>query len=315
MGRKKKLIEPIEANFDDVTNSLVREDSKPPATKKVSHSGELPIGDIELKCFVSEDGERYISGRSMTASIGMRGRGQGMARITTNKTLKPYISNKLLVAMEEPTILVGATPKPVHGYRAEALADLCDAILEARNDKALKTEQEQRYAEFAEILVRSFARIGIVALIDEATGYQYDRKHDALRLLLEKYIADGMQKWVKMFPDSFFAQLDRLYDNKPTTSTKRPQYYGKFINKYIYDPIENGYLKKELDKLNITDAGKRKARFHQWLSGDGKTIVTHQIGRIEGKMEDCKGIQEFKKRTEAQNTRSIAPDLFDFIDD
>ena len=163
----------------------------------------------------------------------------------------------------------------------------------------------------SEILLEAFAQVGIAALIDEATGFQRDRKHDALRLLLAKYIAEGLQKWMLTFPDSFFAELDRLYNNEPTKSTARPQYYGKFINKYIYDPIEHGYLKKELDALNITEDGKRKARFHQWLSDNGRNILIHQIGRVQGLMETCAGIEQFKKVAEHQKQISIAPYLFD----
>ena len=79
-------------------------------------------------------------------------------------------------------------------------------------------------AEKAEILQSAFAKVGIVALIDEATGFQQDRRHDALRMLLGKYIAEGLQKWIHTFPDSFFAEPDRLYHNDPTTSKSRPQY-------------------------------------------------------------------------------------------
>jgi hypothetical protein len=66
---------------------------------------------------------------------------------------------------------------------------------------------------------------------DEATGFQRDRKHDALRLLLWKYIAEGLQKWLNTVPDSFFLELDKLYNNEPTASHKRPQYYGHFIGR------------------------------------------------------------------------------------
>ena len=157
----------------------------------------------------------------------------------------------------------------------------------------------------------AFAKVGIIALIDEATGYQYDRTNDALRLLLSKYVAKGLQKWLKIFPDAFFAQLDKLYHNAPTTPKSRPQYYGKFINRYVYNPIENGYVKAELDRLNITDEGKRIARFHQWLTDEGKTILTLQIGKVQGLMEVCTDIEYFKNVVKNQKNISIAPYLFE----
>src|SRR3546814_4436986 len=92
--------------------------------------------------------------------------------------------------------------------------------------------------------------------------------------------------------------------------SRRPQYYGHFINKYIYAPIENGYVKAELDKLNITDEGKRKARFHQWLTEEGRTILIRQIGRVEGIMEMCEDIDHFKNVAARQKAMSVALYLF-----
>ena len=101
-----------------------------------------------------------------------------------------------------------------------------------------------------------------------------------------------------------------LYRND-TSHGKRPQYYGRFINKYVYDPIENGYVKQELDKLNITDVGKRRARFHQWLNEYGRNMLIHQIGRVQGLMEMGPDIEQFKNAAQKQRNVSIAPYLFD----
>lgn len=106
-------------------------------------------------------------------------------------------------------------------------------------------------------------------------------------------------------------ELDRIYKNEPTTSRNRPRYYGGFINRYVYEPIENGYVKNKLDELNITDEGKRKARFHQLLSDEGRTILTHQIGRVQMLAEMCADIEAFKTAAVKQKKVSIAPYLFD----
>lgn len=298
MGRKQKLIEPIEADLSDVADCLVKEESKLPVTKEVSHSGELPIGDIELNCFVTEDGQRYISGRSMTSAIGMKGRGQGMARISSNKKLKPFISSELSLAIEEPTILVGATPKPVHGYRAEALADLCDAILDARNAGTLKTEQEHRYALFAETLVRGFARVGIVALIDEATGYQDHRAKDALSKILEQFLDGELQKWTKTFPDDFYKEIFRLrgWDFVPSKMNKRPQIIGKWTNEFVYDRLAPGLL-AELRKKNPKDSkGNRLSKHHQWFNTDfGHPRLREHIFAIVTLLKVSNSWGEFKK--------------------
>lgn len=135
------------------------------------------------------------------------------------------------------------------------------------------------------------------------------------KILLEKYVDESIQKWVKTFPDEFFSLLDDLYDKEKTTARSRPQYYGKFINTYIYEPIEKGYVKRELDKKNITEDGRRKARFHQWLTQFGKEKLLIQLGRVMAVMESSKTITAFKRKIERQKGLMIAPELFDDLDE
>lgn len=315
---KKDLIEPInDGTFDDVVSKVVgaasRDDQNTP---KARYGGILAISDVQIPCYVLEDGTRVIHQRGMVSSLGMsrggssRGGGDRLAYFVAQKTLSPYVSKELMEVTKEPLLFKTDKGALAYGYDATVLADICEAILSARSNDAL-SKQQKHIAEKAEILVRAFARVGIVALVDEATGFQTDRGHDALRLLLERYIADGLQKWIHTFPDSFFAELDRLYDNAPTTARSRPRYYGRFINKYVYDPIEHGYVKAELDKLNITDEGKRRARFHQWLTNEGRTILTRQIGKVEGMMEMCNDIEQFKEMVKRRKAVTVAPYLFD----
>jgi hypothetical protein len=102
-----------------------------------------------------------------------------------------------------------------------------------------------------------------------------------------------LQKLVKQFDDDFFQALGRLYQNEKTTSRARPQYYGKFINQYVCKPLENGYVKAELNKLNITEEGKRKAQFHQWLTKDsGIKLLARQIGRVQQAMDDSDSLEQ-----------------------
>ena len=49
----------------------------------------------------------------------------------------------------------------------------------------LTTKRQLETAQQAEIIMRGLAHIGIIALVDEATGYQRDRASDALSKILE----------------------------------------------------------------------------------------------------------------------------------
>lgn len=310
-----KIIEPINDKFENVVSSIIKsqEISKIP---KALYRGILPIAGVELDCAVLDDGTRILSATSIFTAFDRPRRANSRLEIDGIKmpafmdaaNLKTYINQDVMGRITPVKYIDGKQEKV--GYIATLLPKMCEIYLQARRDKALTSTQEP-LAIKSEILLSALAQVGIDALVDEATGYQYDRKHNALRLLLTKYIAEGMQKWLATFPDSFFIELDKLYDNEPTTSQKRPQYYGKFINKYIYDQLEHGYVKSKLNELNITSDGKRKGRFHQWLSNDGRNILIHQIGRVQMLMEMSPDVIEFKRMAEKQKKVTIAPYLFD----
>lgn len=291
------------------------------------YKGLLPIGGVVLQCVVLDNGKRVLPAVSVFKAFGRKRRGNRerdpyillddrriqMPPFIAGSNLIPFIDNELGGWIQTIEYQDGA--QVIEGYDANVIPAICRLYISARRAGELTTRQKP-FAVQAEILFDSFARVGIIALIDEATGYQHARSRDALKLLLEQYVTEGLQKWVKTFPDLFFENLDRLYNNPSTTASKRPQYYGHFINQYIYNPIESGYVKKELNTLNITDEGKRRAKFHQWLSDFGKSMLTLQIGRIIGNMEICQTISEFKrKNAKLSGLSSIAPSLFDHIEE
>ena len=323
MAKEPDQIGPINASFDAVVGAVIGRATSAPKLPVAVYSGSLPIGDIELDCAVLEDGTRVLSERAVHRAFGSKRGGSHWRRVKANPdganlpsfisatNLSPFIDKDLAVALITPISYVTASGgAPANGIKAEMLPEICGVYLKARREGKLHPSQEQMAMQ-SEVLMEAFAKVGIVALIDEATGYQKQRGHDALRLLLSKYIAEGLKKWLKTFPDSFFAELDRLYDNEPTSPRSRPQYYGHFINRFVYEPMENGYVKAELNKLNIDEQGKRRAKFHQWLAEEGRNMLIHQIGRVQGLMEMCTDIDNFKSAAKKQKRISVAPYLFD----
>ena len=75
-----------------------------------THKGVLNIGELQIPCFVLDDGRRVISGRGMTAAIGMKGRGQGIARISSLKVINTFENNNLSVAIKSPIQFTGGSP-------------------------------------------------------------------------------------------------------------------------------------------------------------------------------------------------------------
>jgi len=212
MPDKKDLIEPIPDNFDNVVGAIVTPPQQNNTILDAIYSGPLTIGDIELDCAVLDGGVRVLSERAVHRAFGSKRGGSHWKRMKENegganlpsflsaKNYSDFINNDLEVALRTPIIYQankGATP--ANGIRAELLPEICGVFLSARRQGKLHPSQEHLALQ-AEILMEAFAKVGIIALVDEATGYQIDRSHDALRLLLSKYIAEGLQKWLKTSP-------------------------------------------------------------------------------------------------------------------
>ena len=125
-------------------------------------------------------------------------------------SLKDYISNDLRTMVSSPHKYRDPRGGPIRiGFEATLLPKVCEVWLEARAADALTTIQKP-VAERAEILMRGLAQIGIIALVDEATGYQRDRAKDALARILEAFIAKELQLWLKTFPADFYQEMFRL---------------------------------------------------------------------------------------------------------
>lgn len=232
----------------------------------------LRIGEMEIPCFVLDDERRVLTAGGMQGSMGMAQGGSmvaGMSRLALfidGERIKPFISSDLSSRVQNPISFITTAGGRAYGYDAELLVELCEAVLAARAAGKLQ-KQQLGIAQQCELLMRGLARVGIVALVDEATGYQEVRRRDALHKILEAYIAPELMKWQKRFPDSYYEEMFRLHgwDYDPE-SVSRPGVVGKFTNTYVYEQLPPGVL-DELHNANPKDEqGRRRARHHQFLT-------------------------------------------------
>src|SRR5262249_17367675 len=138
-------------------------------------------------------------------------------------SLNDFISQELRTLVSSPRKYRDPRGGPIRiGVEATLLPRLCEVWLKARDAKAL-TKSQVPVAERADILMRGLAHTGIIALVDEATGYQRDRARDALAKILEAFVAKDLQPWVQTFPTDYYSELFRLRGlNYATDSVKRP---------------------------------------------------------------------------------------------
>lgn len=261
----------------------------------------LIIGDIQIPCYILEDKKRILSGRGMQDALALgQSHGAKMKQFMGHTVLKPFINNELAMALANPIRFIrpGRGGKLAMGYEATILVDICDAVLNAREAKALKTSKQITVAKQCEILTRAFARVGIIALVDEATGFQEVRDREILQIILNKYIKDEWAKWTKRFPDDFYKELFRLRNIPyPGHSMKRPRYIGHWTNDIIYSRLAPG-VKKALRKKNPRQpSGYRERKHHQYLTEDlGIPKLQEHLSNIIFLMKGCTSWDDFRRR-------------------
>lgn len=262
----------------------------------------LRIGDIEIPCYVLPDETRVLALRGLHGALGMsHGGGQGgvrkIAALMERIERKGIYINNLSVRANTPIQFVPPHGgRPATGYEATLLPDICSAILKAHQSRALD-ERLSYLAERAEILQHGFATVGIIALVDEATGFQEVRAKDALQAYLEKVIRKELAAWVKRFPIEFFRELYRLKKWPWNGSSRRPGIVGHYIKDLVYERLGPGVL-QELESRNpVNERGYRPAKHHQWLTDDiGQPQLAQHMHALIGFMRAEDDWASFKHR-------------------
>lgn len=233
----------------------------------------IRIGEIEIQCYVLPDETRVLAQRGLLSAIGLStGGGKGGVRkigsLIARLEKKGISINDLAVRAN--SVIRFVPPhggNPADGYEATILPAICSALIQAEQ-KGVLDARLSYLAVRAEILQHGFATLGIIGLVDEATGYQNIRARDALQAFLDKFLRKELAAWVKTFPDEFFQELFRLKRWQWKGTSRRPGVVGTYINDLIYDRLGPGVL-EELQKRNPSDGkGRRRAKHFQWLTED-----------------------------------------------
>ena len=270
---------------------------------RATHTGTLKIGDAEIPCAVLSDGTRLLTQAGFLGALGRstkpKGRSQqvtdGLPPFLATKSLSPLISQEI-IDTTVPVTFITPTGGKALGFRAELLPKVCDIFLQARSEGLLAAQQRQ-IADKSEMLVRALAKVGIVALVDEATGFQVDRDRNELHRLLSVYLSEERLAWAKRFPDEFYRQIYRLKNWKWPVGRAKTPLLGHITNDIVYDRLPPGVLKK-LRELNPTqdDTKRRKWKHHQFLSAEvGQPDLRDHILQILPIMRISRDWNAFKR--------------------
>jgi hypothetical protein len=273
------------------------------------YKGVLDLIGAEIPCYVLDTGQRVIGRTAYTESLtGIKGGGD-LEKYLGVSSLKAFINMEIvlegMVAFSLPE--VEGLERNVKGLPADLAIDIWRGFVSAMESGLVTgevklTARQMQMAMKASALLGACAKVGLDALIDEATGAQFDRASDALRVKLKAYLEDEMRKWEKAFPDDLWIEFARLTNWKGTV-TKRPKYWGKLVMELVYE-----YLDKDVAKWLKANAPEPRhgQNYHQWLSGQYglKKLVEH-IWMLIGVARTCDNMRELRQKMAELNGKTM----------
>jgi P63C domain-containing protein len=285
----------------EVTPEIINPEPRMPEAKL---RGVLRLAldeDFEIPCYVLDDGQRLIGRTSATEWLtGIKG-GGGFEKYLGVGPLKSFINMDLvlerLVAFRLPE--VEGLERNVKGLPTDLMIEICRgmvAALEASVNPKIAVKLTERQAEIAvraSMFLAACAKVGLDALVDEATGNQYERAEDALQVKLRAYLAEEMRKWEKTFPDELWKEFGRLTGWKGSV-TKRPKYWGKLVTELVYEYLDPDVAKWLKDHVPQPQKGQN---WHQYLSGQyGLRKLIEHIWMLIGISSTCRNIGELYEK-------------------
>jgi P63C domain len=285
-----------------------------------THESKEPLkfGDLELSCAVLQNKTRIITqasflrilgrSRSPKAGTGVFSTVDELPFFLQAEALKPFISDELLMSTNPifyRTLMGGRGV----GYNATLLRQVAEVYLKLR-DHQLKTTGKisKRYDHIiraADVLIRGLADVGIVALVDHATGYERDRAKGDLEEILKRFVGDELRPWIKTFPDEYYEQIFRLRGLEfPKDSVKRPQYFGHLTKDIIYRRLAPGLWERLNDVIPRRPDGRLTVAAHRKLTENiGYRELLKLMGSVVTLMSLSEGWPEFMKLLDRRHPR------------
>ncbi len=235
----------------------------------------LKIGPMEIAAYVLADGRRMLSLRGLQSSLGMStGGGKRGARkivsLMQGLDAKGLDTKHLAARANLPIRFVTPRGDIADGYEATMLPDICAVLIEAAR-QGLLVGRQKKLGEDAARLQHGFATLGIIAMVDKATGYDEYIRRQAITEILQKFISEKLRPWARRFPFEFYENIFRLkgWDTSELTpNSPKPLMVAKITDDLVYKRLAPG-VRDELKRLTPrNEKGYLVNKLHRWLSDD-----------------------------------------------
>jgi hypothetical protein len=282
------------------------------------HSGQITIGDLVIPCAVLPDGTRVLSERAITKAFGGKRGGAHWRRkradddganlpiFLSAKNISSNISNELLKALTQPVLYrtKGQGGRTAHGLEASLLPKICRELRRLDREEKLHPSQAAVAAQ-AELIADGLTEVGIIGLVDEATGFQYVRAGDALAKILSEFIAKELQPYVPTFSTIYYSEIFRLRGLEyPKDTVQRPRYFGGITNEIVYERLAPGVL-EELKRVTpkLPDGRHKDKLFRRLTQNKGYPALKEHLGAVETMMQLSNSWQDFMTKLDRLKPR------------
>jgi hypothetical protein len=258
------------------------------------HPGLLKLGEeYELPCFVLSNKKRVLIMREVVHLLTGTRKG-GFERYTNAAGVREHMPAKFVDQPHKTAaIAFRVNGQIAYGYEADDVIAICEAYLRARETKTIRPTQ-LKLAARAEIIIRACAKTGLVALIDEATGFQAVRDAEDLQVRIRAYLSDTLNEWARTFPNEFFDQFYRLEGRSaPVPRKPYPKRFGRYVMQFVYDTLDPG-IADWLRKNNPNPTWD--VHHHQWFNREfGYPKLRFHLMEVMGIQKASTTLEKFKE--------------------
>lgn len=274
--------------------------------QKAFKTGYIDLGFGKIPVAVLKDGTRVITTSGFSRALGFTGTGGARKKedrlaqtphFLRINSIKSLATNDLMDSLQPIPFILPSGGRAI-GYKASLLPKVCELFLKARDMDVLSNKQ-QEYAASADLIMRALAHTGIIALVDEASGYQEFRDKTALQAILDQYLSAECAKWAKTFPDQFYLEIFRLKQWNPLKQLRhKPGVVAHITKDLVYKRLAPELMDALEEKNPINeDTGRRKACHHQFLTREqGLTHLKGHLFMVQRLMKTSDSWEDFTKK-------------------
>jgi len=272
---------------------MSKKDDSKESTPRAVAAGTLFDGLVD--CYVLEDGRRVVSQRGILRAL-QNAEDEFEAGSTYIGRYLAKLPSEYKGLASSPTIKF-QPPRgaPAIGRPAEWVVDFFQAYVDAHFEGKLHPSQEPLARNAARIL-RTLGKVGLSALIDEATGYELVREQGALAKLFDRLLRPAPAPWERMFQHSLIVALCKL-DRVDWEGGRHPRHLAS-TQKRIYDMLVSPEVGAELRRRNPQP--HHGSNHHQILTDDAKENFRQQLAIVEVIANQSHSKADFWARMERQ---------------